>query len=90
MGVLVKPCVCEADKLSQVERKEKVLIDKLAQKIGNQWMIPYPWRKDPRSLPDNRNQALKRLESTERRLSNNPEQAEEGDEVFAQVIERRN
>ena len=39
-------------------------------------MILYPWRKDPRSLPDNRNQALKRLESTERRLSNNPEQAE--------------
>ena len=76
MGVLVKPCVCEADKLSQVEREEKVLIDKSAQKIGNQWMIPYPWRKDPRSLPDNINQALKRLESTERRLSNNPEQAE--------------
>ena len=76
MGVLVKPCVCEADKLSQVEREEKVLIDKSADKIGNQWMIPYPWRKEPRSLPDNRNQALKGLESTERRLSNNPEQAE--------------
>ena len=76
MGVLVKPCVCEADKLSQVEREEKALIDKSAQKIGNQWMIPYPWRKDPRSLPDNTNQALKRLELTEPRPSNNPDQAE--------------
>ena len=75
MGVLVKPCVCEADKLSQVEREEKILIENSALKIGNQWMIPYHWKKDPRSLPDNRNQALKRLESTERRLSSNPEQA---------------
>ena len=75
MGVLVKPCVCEADKLSQVEREEKILIENSALKIGNQWMIPYPWKKDPRSLPDNRNQALKRLESTERRLSSNPKQA---------------
>ena len=40
MGVLVKPCVCEADKLSQVEREEKVLIDKSAQNIVNQWMVP--------------------------------------------------
>ena len=76
MSVLVKPCVSKADKLSQVEREEKVFIDKSALKIGNQWIIPYPWRKDPRSLLDNRNQALKRLESTERRLSNSPEQAE--------------
>ena len=75
MGVLVKPCVCEADKLSQVEREEKILIENSALKIGNQWMIPYPWKKDPRSLPDNRYQALKRLESTERRLSSNPEQS---------------
>ena len=39
-------------------------------------MIPYPWRKDPNQLPDNRGLAIKRLESTERRLKRNPEQAE--------------
>ena len=27
VGVLVKPCVCEADKLTQVEREENVLIE---------------------------------------------------------------
>ena len=42
MGVEVKPCVCEADKLSQVEREEKIMIEQSAKKVGNQWMIPYP------------------------------------------------
>jgi hypothetical protein len=75
MGVEVKPCTCDADKLSQLEREEKRVIEESTQKIGNQWMIPYPWKKDPRDLPDNKNQAMKRLESTERRLLKNPEQA---------------
>ena len=39
-------------------------------------MIPYPWRKDPNLLPDNKDLAMKRLESTERRLKRNPDQAE--------------
>ena len=38
-------------------------------------MIPYPWKKDPAELPDNKEQAMKRLESTERRLLKNPEEA---------------
>ena len=75
MGVEVKPCVCEADKLTQVEREEKVVIENSAEKVGKQWTIPYPWEKDPSSLPKNKNQAVKRLESTERRLSKNPDQA---------------
>ena len=75
MGVEVKPCVCEADKLSQVEREEKIMIEQSAKKVGNQWMIPYPWKKDPNLLPDNKPQALKRLETTERRLQKSPDQA---------------
>ena len=73
MGVEVKPCVCEADKLSQVEREEKIMIEQSAKKVGNQWMIPYPWKKDPNLLPDNKLQALKRLETTERRLQKSPD-----------------
>ena len=76
MGVAVKPCVCNADKLTQTEREEAKLIEESCFKVGNQWMIPYPWRKDPNLLPDNRSLAIKRLESTERRLKRNPEQAE--------------
>ena len=75
MGVTVKPCTCEADKLSQSEREEKQAIEESAQRVGNQWMIPYPWKRDPKDLPDNKSQAMKRLESTERRLLKNPLQA---------------
>ena len=76
MGVAVKPCVCDADKLSQTEREEAKLIEESCIKVGSQWMIPYPWRKDPNLLPDNRDLAMKRLESTERRLKKSPEQTE--------------
>jgi hypothetical protein len=69
MGVEVKPCICEADKLSQVEREEKIMIEQSATKVVDQWIIPYPWKKDPNLLPDNKVQALKRLESTERTSS---------------------
>ena len=75
MGVAVKPCVCEADKLTQVEREELRVIENSCKKVGNQWMIPYPWRKDPNLLPDNKSLALKRLVSTERRLRSSPDHA---------------
>ena len=68
MGVAVKPCVCEADTLTQIEREELRVIENPCKKVGNQWMIPYTWRKDPNLLPDNKSLALKRLVSTERRL----------------------
>ena len=54
MGVQVSPCVCDADKLSQVEREEYEAIAKATQKIGGQWQIGYPWKKDPELLPDNK------------------------------------
>lgn len=76
MGVKVKPCVCDADKLIQTEREEVKLIEESCVKVENQWMIPYPWRKDPNLLPDNKMLAIKRLGSTERRLQKNPEQVE--------------
>ena len=74
MGVQVKPCVCDADKLTQAERDEAIIIEKSCVKVGNQWMVPYPWKRDPSLLPDNKVLAMKRLESTERRLMKNPEQ----------------
>ena len=76
MGVAVKPCVCKADKLTQTEREEAKLIEESCFKVENQLMIPYPWKKDPNLLSDNRGLAIKRLESTERRLKRNTEQAE--------------
>ena len=75
MGVEVKPCTCEEGKLSQLERQEKRMIEESATKLGNQWLVPYPWKHDPHTLPDNKSQAIKRLESTERRLLKNSDQA---------------
>ena len=47
MGVQVNPCVCDAGKLSQTDREEKKMIEDSAKKVGNQWMIPYPWKRNP-------------------------------------------
>ena len=89
MSIAVKPCVCGADKLSQIEREEKTLIEESAEKVGDQWMIPYPWEKDPKSLPDNKHQAVKRLESMERRLARNPDQATAYDNQMKEMEEMK-
>lgn len=80
IGVKVKPCICEADKLSQVEREEAEVISQSCQKVGKQWMIPY-------LLPDNKSPALKRLEATERRLKSNPDQAKVYEEQMTEMVE---
>ena len=76
MGVAVTPCLCAADKLSPIEREEAKIIESSCQKVGSQWMVCYPWKTDPALLPDNKSQATKKLEATERRLMKNPEHAE--------------
>ena len=39
MGLEVKPCICDTDKLSQVEREEGEIISRSCRKVGEQWMI---------------------------------------------------
>ena len=48
MGVAVKHCVCDADKLTQAEREKAKLIEESCFKVESQWMILYPWRKAAR------------------------------------------
>ncbi|XP_077981413.1 uncharacterized protein LOC144436486 [Glandiceps talaboti] len=76
MGVTVKSCSCKPDNLNPAEADEARIIDETCTKVGSQWLIPYPWRKDPSLLPDNRIQAEKKLYSTERRLMRHPDHAE--------------
>ena len=83
----IKPCDCEADKLSPVERKEAKIIEDYCQRIGTQWLIPYPWKRDPSTLPNNRSQAEKKLEATERRLAENPEHAKAYDKQMTELTE---
>ena len=42
MGVQVDPWVCDANRLNQLDREEKMMIENSARKVGDQWMIPYP------------------------------------------------
>ena len=75
MGVKIDPCVCDASKLHQIDREGKVISEESDRKIGDQWMIPYPWKRDLKELPDNKEQEIRRLETTERRLLKNPNDA---------------
>ena len=85
----MKPCVCDADKLIQVEREEAEVISNSCKKVGTQWMIPYPWKRDPNLLPDNKSLALKRLEGTERRLKSSPDQGESYDKQMKEMLEMK-
>ena len=87
MGVTAKPCDCNAPKLSQTEREEAKIIEDSCIKVGDQWMIPYPWKKDPKLLPDNKEYALKRLESLERKLQLKPKQAQAYDKQMTEMNE---
>ena len=87
MGVSVKACLCENTKLSPIEVQEAKIIEESCQKIGNQWRISYPWKKDPSALPDNKKQTERRLEATERRLANQPEHAKAYDNQMKEMTE---
>ena len=75
MGVSVSPCMCEAAKMSLQEHAELKLIEDSCELQGNKWIMKYPWKRDPSSLPDNYVQVLEKLESTERRLMKQPDHA---------------
>ena len=63
----VSPCTCKAAKMSSKERAELKLIDDLCEL----WMSTHG---NPRRLPNNYAQVLKKLEST-KRLVKQPEHA---------------
>ncbi|XP_022799862.1 uncharacterized protein LOC111337764 [Stylophora pistillata] len=85
MGVSARSSDCSMDKLTQLEREEKKIIENSCKKVGNQWTIPYPWKTDPKLLPDNRSQAMKRLEATERRLMKNQANAKAYNEEMKEM-----
>ena len=52
MGVCHNPDQCQPNGLSKQEAEECKLISDSCQKVGNQWLVPYPWQKDPNLLQD--------------------------------------
>lgn len=52
-------------------------------------MIPHPWKTDPKFLPNNRSQAMKRLEATERQLMKKQANAEAYNKQMQEMEEMR-
>ena len=75
MGVSIAPCTCEGAKLSAQEREELKLTEESCQLQGNEWIIKYLWKRSPSILPNNFIQVRKKLESLERGLMKDPENA---------------
>lgn len=58
------------------EREYKMIEDKLTYRADRKkWEAGYPWIKDPKALPDNKEAALATLKATEKRLRQNPAHA---------------
>ena len=87
MGVSVKPCSCKPEKLSPIERKEAKVIEDSCKRLDGQWLMPYSWIKDPSALPDNREQAERKLVATERRLLANIENTNAYDKEMVRMNE---
>ena len=71
------------------ERELKLIEDNLTYDVENhRWIAEYPWIKDPANLPNNRNIAMARLISTERRLAKNPDHTKIYDQQIEDMIQR--
>ena len=58
------------------EREYKMMEDKLTYKADQKkWEVGYPWIKDPKALPDNKEAALATLKATEKQFRQNPAHA---------------
>lgn len=71
------------------EREYKIIEDKLTYKADQKkWEAGYPWIKDPKALPDNKEAALATLKATEKRLRQNPAHAAVYHKQIESMIER--
>ena len=57
------------------EQAEQKIIEESCTLENKRWTVKYPWKKNPKDLPNNYAQVVKRMESTERRLLSNPDHA---------------
>ena len=59
------------------EREWNLIKDNLSYDVkSRKWTAAYPWIKDPKHLPNNRDMVLRTLKTTEKRLKNNTQLAE--------------
>ena len=87
MGVRNGDCQCEQTGMTKADMDEYNIINRLCKQMGKQWQVSYPWKRDPKDLPDNRWQAEKMLEATERKLRKNPEYAKAYQAQMTEMVE---
>ncbi|XP_071827786.1 uncharacterized protein [Apostichopus japonicus] len=80
-------CQCKPGKMSKVEREEYQAIWNSCEKVGKQWLVPYPWIKNPSLLPDNRCHAEKLLYATEKKLAKSPVYAAAYQQQMEEMLE---
>ncbi|XP_033110688.1 uncharacterized protein LOC117111808 [Anneissia japonica] len=85
MGVNLKTCECKPRDID--EELEGKLIQESCMKVGEQWLIPYPWAQGPTGLMDNRYQAERMLIGLEKRLMKNTERAKAYDQQMSEMLE---
>lgn len=70
------------------EEREQKLIEEGLSLEGGHFVAKYPWIRNPKELPDNRNTVLKMLENTEKRLLKNTEHAKVYGEQIKDMLDR--
>ena len=70
------------------EERELAMIEKGLKLDDERWTATYPWKKDPKMLPNNYNAALGMLRSTEKRLQRNKELAATYSDQISDMVRR--
>ena len=70
------------------EERELAMIDNGLELADGRWTATYPWKKDPKLLPNNYTAALAMLRSTEKRLLRNEDLASQYCKQISDMIER--
>ena len=91
MGVKLKNCNCEPSNNLQLTPKDREQFDKMwesCEKVDNRWLVPYPWKRNPEELPDNRKQAMAKLMSMEKKLQKEGNNAQLYDDQMKEMEQK--
>ncbi|KAJ8019238.1 hypothetical protein HOLleu_42307 [Holothuria leucospilota] len=81
-------CPVGARNLTLQEERELHQIENNMTRTEGRWVAKYPWIKDPKDLPDNRQVAVATLKSLEKRLGGDPEKAKAYDLQIDDMLQR--
>lgn len=92
MGVKLLNCKCKPSddmKMSPGEREQFNDMWDSCKKVNGRWLVPYPWKKDPKELPNNKKQCMAKLVSIELRLKKNENNAKLYDDQMKEMEQNK-